>query len=148
MALRGKELNTAIEAELILMVQEGYDRSPITPKNLHTRLLNNNIISGKLSTLSTADRKELIETYRNKQISEVGGTFAKSLYKGSTQSKASIISKNAQLTDQVKEAQEQLALNTKVLISIVTALKNSGTVANIERCLSPYLIRELREKSD
>ncbi|ABZ76749.1 conserved hypothetical protein [Shewanella halifaxensis HAW-EB4] len=143
--LRGKALDTEIERELITMVAEGYDRSPITPTDVHRRLVNKGIVQGKLSTLSTSTRKELIEVYRNKQFDDVGGAYASSLRKGSTQSKAAIISKNAQLTEQVKQAQEQLAMNTKVLLSIVTSLKNSGTVANVERCLSPYLIRELKE---
>ena len=143
MSLRGNDLDNAIEKELISMVAEGFDRSPITPKNVHTRLISKGIIAGKLSTLSTSTRKELINTYKRKQIEDVGGTYAVSLHKGSTQSKAAIISKNAELTDQVKLAQEQLAQNTKVMIDIVKSLKNSGTVANIERHLSPYLIREL-----
>lgn len=145
MALRGKDLDKAIEKELILMVAEGYERSPITPINVYKRLINKSIIAGKVSTLSTNARKELIQMYSKKQFDEVGGTLASSLYKGSTKSKADIIAKNAQLTDQVKEAREQLALNTKVLLSIVKSLKNSGTVSNVERCLSPYLIRELKE---
>lgn len=145
MEIRGKDLDKAVENELMLMVAEGYERSPIEPINVYNRLINKSIIAGKVSTLSTDTRKDLIQIYRKKQFDEVGGTLAASLHKGSTKSKADIIEKNAQLTDRVKEAKEQLALNTKVLLSIVKSLKNSGTVSNVERCLSPYLIRELKE---
>ncbi|MUL16275.1 hypothetical protein [Aliivibrio fischeri] len=143
MTLRGKELDITIEKELILMVAEGYDHAPISNKSLYERLKSKGIINGKISTLTS--RKELITTYINKQMSEVGGTYGKSLSVGSKQSKASIIRRNAELTRQVMEAKEQVAINQSVLIQIVKTIKQSGSVSNIERLLSPTLIRELNK---
>ena len=58
--MRGKELDTQIEHELQLMLIEGFDKSPISAKNLHARLKSKGIINGGLSTLSNIERRRLI----------------------------------------------------------------------------------------
>ncbi|EGQ9207138.1 hypothetical protein NMR54_003426, partial [Vibrio cholerae] len=56
--LKGKELNTRIEHELLDMLSEGYERSPITQANLYRRLKEKGLISSKATLTS---RKDLIE---------------------------------------------------------------------------------------
>lgn len=58
--MRGKELDTLIEHELQLMLIEGFDKSPISAKALHTRLKGKGILNGGLSTLSSLERKRLM----------------------------------------------------------------------------------------
>lgn len=53
--MRGKELDTRIEHELQLMLVEGFDKSPISAKALHTRLKEKGILNGGLSTLRCLD---------------------------------------------------------------------------------------------
>ncbi len=67
--MRGKELDTQIEHELQLMLIEGFDKSPISAKNLHARLKSKGIINGGLSTLSNIERRRLIAAYVDQQLS-------------------------------------------------------------------------------
>ena len=67
--LRGKELDQVIENEIQLMLVEGYDKSPISNKSVHDRLVAKKHISGGLSTLSNLKRKSLISRYIAEQIS-------------------------------------------------------------------------------
>ena len=144
--LSGEELNEAIEAELRAMVREGYHISPITNKALHTRLKGKGIVSGSISTLTT--RKLIIEHYKKMQLDEVGGTFGKSARSGATKSRAELIKTNAVLRNQVEEAKNMVTQNTAVLIDVIQAIKSNGLHKNIERFLSPFLIRELKQRED
>jgi hypothetical protein len=67
--LRGKQLDEVIEQELQMMLVEGFEKSPISHKALHSRLTAKGYISGGLSTLSSAERKKLISLYVSEQIS-------------------------------------------------------------------------------
>ncbi|WCE31121.1 hypothetical protein [Vibrio sp. SCSIO 43137] len=134
------EMDKKIEAELILMLTEGYDSAPITHKLLFERLKAKNVISSK-GTLTT--RTPIIELYKEKQIATVKGAFGESLAKGKNQTRAELIRRNAILTQEAKEAKEQLIINTTVLLSIVKNIKTQSIACNIERLLSPHLIREL-----
>ncbi|EOR07613.1 hypothetical protein F896_01986 [Acinetobacter genomosp. 15BJ] len=67
--LRGKQLDEVIEQELQMMLVEGFEKSPISHKALHSRLRAKGYISGGLSTLSSAERKKLISLYISEQIS-------------------------------------------------------------------------------
>lgn len=58
--IRGNELDKVIEDELQLMLMDGYEKSPISNKSLHERLIAKKYISGGLSTLSNPQRKSLI----------------------------------------------------------------------------------------
>jgi len=144
--LSGNELNEAIEAELRAMVREGYNSSPITNKALHSRLKEKGIISGAISTLTS--RKEIIEHYKKMQLDEVAGALGESVRSGATKSRAELIKANAELRIQVEEAKNMVTQNTAVLIDIVQAIKASGLHKNIERFLSPFLIRELGKRED
>ena len=66
--LRGSELNEAIENELKEMVQEGIKKAPISNTALHKRLIAKGHIKGGLSTLSTKERKALIQKYTMEQL--------------------------------------------------------------------------------
>ncbi|MGN5130073.1 hypothetical protein ACTG13_10555 [Aeromonas hydrophila] len=143
--LSGEALNEAIESELRAMVREGYQLSPISNKSLHIRLKEKGIITGAVSTLTS--RRDIIEHYKKMQLDEIGGTFGKSIRSGSTKSRAELIKSNASLRRQVEEAKSMVVQNTSVLIDIVHAVKAAGLHKNIERFLSPFLIREL-QKSD
>ncbi|MBW8185510.1 hypothetical protein [Shewanella nanhaiensis] len=144
MRLAGEALNDVIEKELREMVREGYSLSPITNKSLFDRLKKKGIISGSISTLTS--RKEIIETYKKMQLHEVGGTFGKSARSGATQSRLELIKTNAKLREQVDEARKQVADNTESLINIIQQIKMTGIQKNIERVISPYLIRELHKR--
>lgn len=67
--LRGKQLDEVIEQELQMILLEGFEKSPISHKALHSRLTAKGYISGGLSTLSSAERRELISMYISEQIS-------------------------------------------------------------------------------
>lgn len=68
--MRGNVLTAIMQAELEAMLSEGFEKSPITAATLHARLKNKGFVKGGLSTLSTTQRKLLIEEYRDKQISQ------------------------------------------------------------------------------
>ena len=140
--LSGDALNEAIESELRAMVREGYHVSPISNKALHLRLKEKGVITGAISTLTS--RKSIIEHYKKMQLDEIGGTFGKSARSGATKSRAELIKSNASLRIQVEEAKNMVTQNTNVLIDIVQAIKAEGLHKNIERFLSPFLIRELQ----
>ena len=144
MKLKGKELDEAIEKELRNMVSEGYSISPISNSSLYVRLKNIGVISGAISTLTS--RKHIIQTYKQKQLDEIGGILGESAKQGSTQSRSELIKANARLREQVEKSKSQLAQNTETLIEIVEHIKLTGAAQNIERVLSPYLIRELIKK--
>ena len=63
----GKELDMYIENELLAMEREGLEKAPIKAITVYARLKAKGIISGKVSTLSTPARKELIKKYQQRQ---------------------------------------------------------------------------------
>jgi hypothetical protein len=126
------------------MVCEGYSISPISNSSLYVRLKNIGVISGAISTLTS--RKHIIQAYKQKQLDEIGGILGESAKQGSTQSRNELIKANARLREQVEKSKSQLAQNTETLIEIVEHIKLTGAAQNIERVLSPFLIRELIKK--
>lgn len=140
--MSGAELSEAIEVELRQMVREGYNTSPITNKSLHSRLKAKGIIAGAISTLTS--RKDIIEHYKTMQLNEVKGALGESARAGATKSRSELIRSNAALRGQVEEARNMVIQNTRVLIDVIQAIKAEGLHKNIERFLSPYLIRELQ----
>ncbi|TNH92856.1 hypothetical protein [Aeromonas sobria] len=140
--MSGAELNEAIEAELRQMVREGYNVSPITNKTLHSRLKEKGVVAGSISTLTS--RKEIIEHYKAMQLSEVRGIFGESARAGATKSRKELIQSNAALRKEGDECKSMLAKNICTLINLVLAIKEEGHHKNIERLLSPHLIRELQ----
>ncbi|KFI11367.1 hypothetical protein IX95_14925 [Vibrio sp. B183] len=144
--LKGKDLDKAIEAELKKMIEEGFEQSPISNKYLYDRLINKKIITGAISTLT--NRKQLIEEYKTIQQANVGGVFGESLRSGSTKSRNELIKTNAKLREDIKKAEKQLADNTKSLIAMAKHIKFNGFAKDIERSMSPYLIRELNKSNE
>lgn len=144
MTFRGPKLNDAIEKELIEMVAEGYHVSPISNQSLYQRLKSKGILNGAISTLTS--RTDLINIYKSKQIEEVSGALSSSLRDGLSLNKQQILKQNARLREEVDLTKQQIANNTETLIEIVKTIKATGASRNIEQILSPYLIRELKNK--
>ncbi len=140
--LKGKELDTRIEHELLDMLNEGYERSPITQASVYRRLKEKGVISSK-ATLTR--RKELIEQFAKEQINSLGGTFGQSVKSTRSMSRKELETTNAKLNDQVRESRRMVQQNTTCILNMIKLIRAQTTVRNIERCLSPYLIRELHE---
>ncbi|MBT0118282.1 MULTISPECIES: hypothetical protein [Vibrio] len=140
--LRGKELDEKIELELIAMLDEGYERSPITQANLAVRLIDKKIISVK-STLTA--RKSLIDKFAKDQINAVDGVLGDTLRSTQSMSRKELEKVNANLNDQIDKSRKMVQQNTKCIIQMVKTIRMQTKVRNIERCLSPYLIRELHK---
>ncbi|TDX20279.1 hypothetical protein ACI51X_10585 [Pectobacterium versatile] len=140
--MRGKELNTQIEHELQLMLVEGFDKSPISAKALHTRLKAKGIVNGGLSTLSNLDRKRLIAAYTDQQLSPLNLRPKEKQQYVNRKTRQALLGRNQQLQDENTELREQLAQNTMSLIEIVKAVK-INTVISVESLLAPHVIREL-----
>ncbi|WMS87897.1 hypothetical protein [Pleionea litopenaei] len=136
---RGKKLDDAIEKELMLMLKEGFEHSPITPKNLHDRLKHRNLVKGGLSTLSTANRKKLIALYTEEQLKPLSlNTKEKQLFANRKTRKA-LMAKSAQLRATIDSLEDKLRLNTQTLINIIQEVKVK-TPVKIEHLLAPHLI--------
>ncbi|ELB2850081.1 TPA: hypothetical protein NG555_000638 [Vibrio parahaemolyticus] len=140
--LKGNELDKAIEKELILMCDEGFENAPITQANLFRRLKKKKLISAK-STLT--NRKELIEAFSKEQKDAVTGPLGKTLKNSASMTRADLEKVNSRLTERVEESRKMLQVNTKSIISMVKTIRIQTKVRNVERCLSPYLIRELHQ---
>ncbi|MEZ9910651.1 hypothetical protein AB4371_19670 [Vibrio sp. 10N.261.51.A3] len=140
--LKGKALDTRIEHELIDMLNEGYERSPITQANLYRRLKDKDLISSKATLTS---RKDLIEAFAKEQVDSLQGTFGESVKTSRSMSRKELETANANLTEQVKESRRMVQQNTTNILSMIKVIRAQTTVKNIERCLSPYLIRELHQ---
>ncbi|MCS0267264.1 hypothetical protein NDJ22_19810 [Vibrio alginolyticus] len=143
--IKGKELNTAIEKELIRMCDEGFEQSPITQANLFRRLNAKGLISTR-STLTS--RKSLIESFAKQQKEAVSGTLGKTLKDTASMTRADLEKANARLIEQVETARKMLQDNTECIIGMAKTIRLQTQVRNIERCLSPYLIRELHQRKE
>ncbi|HHG3262734.1 TPA: hypothetical protein ACPVX8_000415 [Vibrio parahaemolyticus] len=140
--LKGNELDKAIEKELILMCDEGFENAPITQANLFRRLNKKKIISTR-STLTS--RKELIEAFSKEQKGAVTGALGETLKNSASMTRADLEKANSRLMERVEESRKMLQVNTKSIISMVKTIRIQTKVRNVERCLSPYLIRELHQ---
>ncbi|HDM8053134.1 hypothetical protein LCE44_21065 [Vibrio harveyi] len=143
--LKGLELDKAIEKELIRMCDEGFENSPITQANLFRRLNSQGLINTR-STLTS--RKELIDAFSKQQKDAVKGTLGETLKKTTSMTRADLEKANARLHERVEESRKMLQVNTKSIISMVKTIRLQTKVRNVERCLSPYLIRELHENKE
>lgn len=136
--LRGTKLDEAIESELQLMLDEGYDKSPITHKNLYDRLKNKGYIKGKVSTLSS--RKELISKYMKEQIESNGFTEREKQIYVTGKSNKALLEKNKRLEKRIQELECLLDANTEILINIIQEVKLRGKM-DIDLLLAPHLLR-------
>ncbi|ALS33048.1 hypothetical protein PTRA_a1906 [Pseudoalteromonas translucida KMM 520] len=140
--MKGKELDREVEKILMDMLVDGYHVSPISQKSVFERLRSRGIIKSK-ATLTK--RMPLIKEYLVKQQAEVKGVLGESLVGSNSQTRANLIASNARLKDELRESKQQLIVNTNVILDIVKTIKTQTNILNIERILSPKLIRELRE---
>ena len=139
-SLRGEELNQAIESELQQMLSEGYELSPITPKNLHDRVKTLGFVNCGLSVLSSTKRKKLIEHYRRIQIQRSGLSAETKAVASSNQTSLAMRKIIAEKNQEISDLKEQLEMNYAVLTEIVQAVELSGC-ASIEGLLSKSLLK-------
>ena len=138
--LRGKELDQVIENELQLMLVEGYDKSPISNKSVHDRLVAKKHISGGLSTLSNLKRKSLISRYIDEQISPLNLKTKDQQLFVNRKTRQALSNSNTDLQYQVETLEKQLHKNTELLIRIVEEVKVKSNV-EIEHILARYLFK-------
>jgi len=143
--MRGNDLDILIENELQMMIVEGFDRSPISPKALHARLKSKGVINGGLSTLSTITRKQLIMAYTANQLNSLNLKNKEKQQYVNRKTRDALIARNKQFQEELDELREQLSQNTRSVIEIVKAVK-MNTVIPVESLLAVHIIRELRKQ--
>ncbi|MCA6966439.1 hypothetical protein [Pectobacterium carotovorum] len=142
--MRGKELDILIEHELQLMMIEGFDKSPISAKALHTRLKEKGILNGGLSTLSSLERKRLIAAYVDQQLNPLNLRPKEKQQYVNRKTRQALLARNQQLQNELNELRDKLAQNTTALIAIVKAVKINTTIP-VESLLAPHVIKELHK---
>ncbi|MCE6234915.1 hypothetical protein [Acinetobacter pittii] len=143
--LRGKQLDEVIEQELQMMLVEGYEKSPISHRALHDRLTSKGYISGGLSTLSSAERKKLINLYISEQISPLNlKTKEKQLYVNK-KTRQALTDTNKNLRIQIDNLESQLHQNTETLINIIEEVKLK-TDLRIDHLLATHLLKKYLKK--
>ncbi|EKO3851139.1 hypothetical protein ACUSRQ_003744 [Vibrio harveyi] len=143
--LKGIELDRVIEKELIMMCDEGFEYAPITQANLFRRLKGKGVINTR-STLTS--RKSLIDAFAQQQKRAVLGTLGETLKKTVSMKRSELEKANASLIERVEESRKMLQQNTQSIINMVKTIRLQTQAKNIERCLSPYLIRELHQHKE
>lgn len=139
--LRGKQLDEVIEQELQMMLIEGFEKSPISHKTLHDRLITKGYISGGLSTLSSAERKKLISLYMTEQISPLNLKPKEQQLYVNKKTRQALTNTNKNLRTQVDELELQLHQNTETLIDIIEEVK-LRTNLKIDHLLAPHLLKK------
>ncbi|MFT2116165.1 hypothetical protein, partial [Acinetobacter baumannii] len=120
--LRGKQLDEVIEQELQIMLVEGFEKSPISHKALHSRLTAKGYISGGLSTLSSAERRKLISLYVSEQISPLNLKNKEQQLYVNKKTRQALTDTNKNLRIQIDDLESQLHQNTETLIVIYAEL--------------------------
>lgn len=143
--LRGKQLDDEIEKELQLMLIDGFDKSPISPKALHDRLIRKGYISGGLSTLSSINRKRLINIYTSKQIEELSLREKDKQNFVNRKTRQALINTNTYLREQIGVLEDQLDQNTNTLMSIIDEVK-LRTNLKVDHLLAPHLLKKYLER--
>ena len=145
--LRGNELNEALENELKDMVQEGIEKAPISNTALHKRLIAKGHIKGGLSTLSTPERKALIQKYTTEQLLPLNLNEKEEQLYVNKKTRQALLDTNKGLKERITELEDELNQNTVTLIEIINQVKLK-TNLELDDLLSPYLISELKSQSD
>ncbi|UDQ77944.1 hypothetical protein LJQ72_10500 [Pectobacterium brasiliense] len=104
--MRGKELDILIEHELQLMMIEGFDKSPISAKALHTRLKEKGILNGGLSTLSSLERKRLIAAYVDQQLNPLNLRPKEKQQYVNRKTRQALLARNQQLQNEINELRD------------------------------------------
>jgi len=145
--LRGNELNEALENELKDMVQEGIEKAPISNTALHKRLITKGHIKGGLSTLSTPERKALIQKYTTEQLLPLNLNEKEEQLYVNKKTRQALLDTNKGLKERITELEDELNQNTVTLIEIINQVKLK-TNLELDDLLAPYLISELRNQSN
>ena len=145
--LRGSELNEAIENELKEMVQEGIKKAPISNATLHKRLVAKGYVKGGLSTLSTKERKALIQKYTTEQLLPLNLNEKEEQLYVNKKTRQALLDTNKGLKERITELENELNQNTAILIEIINQVK-LRTNLELDDLLSPYLISGLKSQSD
>lgn len=143
--LRGKKLDDVIEQELQIMLIEGFEKSPISHKTLHERLISKGYISGGLSTLSSPERKKLISLYLSEQISPLKLKSKEQQLYVNKKTREALTSTNKNLRVHIDELESQLHQNTETLINIIEEVKLK-TNLKIDHLLAPHLLKKYLRK--
>ena len=145
--LRGNELNEALENELKDMVQEGIEKAPISNTALHQRLTAKGYVKGGLSTLSTPERKALIQKYTTEQLFSLNLNEKEEQLYVNKKTRQALLDANKGLKKRIAELEDELNQNTVTLIKIINQVKLK-TNLELDDLLAPYLISELKNQSD
>ena len=145
--LRGNELNEALENELKDMVQEGIEKAPISNTVLHKRLIAKGHIKGGLSTLSTPERKALIQRYTTEQLLPLNLNEKEEQLYVNKKTRQALLDTNKGLKERITELEDELNQNTVTLIEIINQVKLK-TNLELDDLLAPYLISELKNQSN
>ena len=145
--LRGNELNEALESELKEMVREGIDKAPISNTALHKRLTAKGYIKGGLSTLSTPERKILIQKYVTEQLLPLNLNEKEEQLYVNKKTRQALLDTNKGLKERIVELEDELNQNTATLIEIINQVKLKTNI-ELDDLLAPYLISELKTQSD
>lgn len=145
MTYKGKELDGIIELELIKMLDEGYEDAKITQANLYRRLKEKGVISTR-STLSS--RRELIDKFAKAQQDKLGGLLGETIKNTRSMNRKELENANTRLAQQIKESRSMLRQNTICIMDILKEVRRQTRVQNVERCLTPNLIKELHDSEN
>ena len=145
--LRGDELNKALENELRDMVKEGIEKAPISNTALHQRLIAKGYVKGGLSTLSTPERKALIQKYTTEQLFSLNLNGKEEQLYVNKKTRQALLDANKGLKKRIAELEDELNQNTVTLVEIINQVKLK-TNLELDDLLSPYLISELKSQSN
>ncbi|WP_298809730.1 hypothetical protein [uncultured Psychrobacter sp.] len=145
--LRGSELNEVIENELKEMVKEGIKKAPISNTALHKRLIAKEHIKGGLSTLSTPERKVLIQKYTTEQLLPLNLNEKEEQLYVNKKTRQALLDTIKGLKERITELEGELNQNTVTLIQIINQVKLK-TNLEWDDLLAPYLISELKNQSN
>ena len=145
--LRGNELNEALENELKDMVQEGIEKAPISNTALPKRLIAKGHIKGGLSTLSTPERKALIQRYTTEQLLPLNLNEKEEQLYVNKKTRQALLDTNKGLKERITELEDELNQNTVTLIEIINQVKLK-TNLELDDLLAPYLISEFKSQSN
>jgi len=140
--LSGAKLDQLIESELLAMVREGLETSPIKAATLHRRLVTKGYVSGSLSTLSTAKRKTLIKEHQRRQLNQMNLEHDElDLLVEGRKANQTYLKMAKRMKHQRDEMKTELDLNTFALLDIINTIEVSTSI-KVEDLLSEHLIRE------
>jgi len=145
--LKGNELNKALENELKEMVQEGIEKAPISNSALHQRLIAKGYVKGGLSTLSTKERKALIQKYITEQLLPLNLNEKEEQLYVNKKTRQALLDTIKGLKERITELEGELNQNTVTLIQIINQVKLK-TNLELDDLLAPYLISELKNQSN